>query len=48
MVVVGLIVPEVLRGLGYGLAIEADHDTTEFLIAVRDVEIDLRSLLGCL
>jgi hypothetical protein len=34
-------VPEVLCGLGDGLAIEANHDAAQLLIAVGDIEVDL-------
>ena len=32
---------EVLSGLGDGLAVEADRDAAELLIAVSNVEVDL-------
>lgn len=35
---------EVLSGLGDGLPVEADGDAAELLIAVGDVEVDLRLL----
>jgi hypothetical protein len=35
------IVPEVLSGLGDGLAIKADDDATEFLIAVSNIKVNL-------
>jgi hypothetical protein len=38
-------VPEVLRGLGNSLAVEADDDAAELLITVGDVEVDLWTLL---
>lgn len=33
--------PEVLGGLGGGLAVKADHNAAEFFIAMLDVEVDL-------
>ena len=41
----GVIVPEVLSGLRDSLAVEADGDAAELLIAVGDVEVDLRDQL---
>jgi len=40
-------VPEVLSGLGDGLAVKANHDAAELLITVGDVEVDLYSELAC-
>jgi hypothetical protein len=37
---------EVLSGLGNGLAVEADGDAAELLIAVGDVEVDLSHQLA--
>jgi hypothetical protein len=37
-------VPEVLSGLGDGLAVEADDDAAELLITVGNVEVDLWTL----
>jgi hypothetical protein len=34
-------VPEVLRSLGYGLAVKTNDDAAKFLIAVCDVKVDL-------
>ena len=32
---------EVLGGLGDGLAIKTNHNSAQFLISVRDIEVDL-------
>jgi hypothetical protein len=45
-VVGGLIVPEVLSGLRDSLAVETDGDAAKLLIAVGDVEVDLRNQLA--
>lgn len=37
------ILPEVLSGLGHSLAVKTNHNATELLIAVGDVEVDLSS-----
>lgn len=42
----GSIVPEVLSGLGDGLAVQTNDDTAELLIAVGDVEEDLANWLA--
>jgi hypothetical protein len=39
-------IPEVLSGLGDGLAVEADSDAAELLIAVGDIEVDLSHQLA--
>jgi hypothetical protein len=42
----GAIVPEVLSGLGDSLAVEANDNATEFLIAMGDIEVDLTHQLA--
>jgi hypothetical protein len=38
-------IPEVLRSLGNGLAIESNGNTTKLLIAMGDIEVDLYNML---
>tara|TARA_R110002003_G_scaffold384_4_gene19292 strand:+ start:27642 stop:27773 length:132 start_codon:yes stop_codon:yes gene_type:complete len=37
-------IPEVLRSLGNGLAIETNGNTTKLLIAMGDIEVDLYNM----